>query len=756
MSPEVDREIFPYYVQFLSDDFTYDGLTPRLVDLDTDKEIDLKNAFKESLNKSKLPSRELTCKFFFFFVFIAIRVLESSFVWAFLRFDHDDDDGPAYDDKYLDIIKKVQRDLVNQIGQAIQHESQSLVSSQLIESLLEDSGARSLLHRYTPEYILGFSHDELRLTNLRRLYAKNDILNIDIDNFETALAKYETRRNGLKVRDNSELVSRLSNEIRTRTLALEKPGAKSSQELSTSAPIQPEVNGIYEKSCTVTPKKRGKGPDTGQIWKHLTISRDETSASDFLHERILVLFFKTQHLNYEPTEPKKLRTEHREAPETSQIEQKTHSIPVYPRTNTGTEQPHSRHNWYWQASLGTPSTQRLDYSPRVKDMEVSSPSSMVGTEEDGDSSEMSPPGVDNLQYRQLISRITSLELENQLLKKDQATGGNWKTIHFITASSGQEPSGFFDKPVLAPGFKHDDFTLKAFLPVTDVGGYVKQAGLGFVISRFYSAQTLLGEVRRAMAKKQPPPEPLHYREHIQLQSQEMIEAMQEFLSLQPEFWENFSGFDARAPIEAPYIFWYTYRSPEALRQLKQPHRDLMRMLTSWIDKNYAEKYAEAEMQLRNGVVTLRTMPFLVCPGDVLIWKEKAKIKAAITSSLLVQQTPPILYWDSSQITWSDSNTKDGTKKGEFLARWTVETWKYKFNGEFIPDKGSAEIKFKATSLDQEVEISKLGVYPLRFADEKTRLQLETRGKTFWSCRNRNLVSYTGEEGMFTVGRPSVC
>ncbi|KAG6368823.1 hypothetical protein INS49_003039 [Diaporthe citri] len=176
----------------------------------------------------------------------------------------------------------------------------------------------------------------------------------------------------------------------------------------------------------------------------------------------------------------------------------------------------------------------------------------------------------------------------------------------------------------------------------------------------------------------------------------------------------------------------------------------MRTLTSWIDTNYDEKYDEAKLHLENGVVTLRTMPFLLCPGDVLVWKEKGKTKAAVTSSEVFQRSPPILYWDSSQMVEVGYNNMEGSK-GEFSTTWGVDVWSYRFNGEFLRDKRSREIKFKASSLEQEVDISKLGVYPLRFADEKTRLQLETRGKTFWTCRHRNLVSHTGEEGLFTNG-----
>lgn len=312
---------------------------------------------------------------------------------------------------------------------------------------------------------------------------------------------------------------------------------------------------------------------------------------------------------------------------------------------------------------------------------------------------------------------------------------------------------YIDKPMWGPGLNGDEFSLKAFLPVADAEGYVRQSGFDFSINREYSNKCLQPELRRATSKKQPPPEPLHHHEDIRLHSQEMIEAMEAFLALQPGFRDNFPSFDAREPIEAPYMFWYIYRSTEALQQLSPSQQSLMNALTSWIDKNYEEKYVEARRQLDNGVITLRTIPFLLFPGDVLVWKdrkEKDKTKAAITSSLLVRESQPILYWDSTRPWTEDSRLSEGNKKGEFSSIWTVQTWSYKFDGEFLHDKGSKKIKFKASSLDQEVPISKLGVHPLRFTDEKTKLQLETRGKKFWTCRHRNLVSHIGDDGIFTV------
>lgn len=715
--------------------------------------FDLQSAFKQCLRESKIPVLEATHTFFYSFALRAIASLQNTLNWAFLNFDHDNDEGPTFDEKYLNTVRKIQSNLVSNIQQVFQHESQVPANHHILRNLLEESGVNSLLLSDTPEAILARANDERNLAERRRVYKYVGLTSDfkDLENFELLIAKYQIHQRGLKVGNNQELLSTLLDEIRQRTSSYNTQNFGDIQEQGPSGQIESETIDRTESSHVKSRKKRAKRTEPGRIWKHLTISRDETSASEFLHERIILLFLKRNLVKHAQIEARNNSIGRTEDSETSAREQQTHSDPICSRTDAGATQPLFHQTFSGPTSFGMQSRHWFD--PIFQDQAMNATDNetlTAGIDEDRSNSVISTPESDGFRCRQLASRLKSLELENQRLKENGATYENWKIIHFITISPGQESSGYFDKPVLAPGLKHDDITLRAFLPITDVGSYVKQTGLDFVVSRFYSASSLHGEVRSALAKKQPPPQPRPYREHIQLQSQQMIEALQEFLSLQPGFWDRFPAFDAREPIDAPYTFWYTYRSTDALQRLQPLHKDLMHIMTSWIEENYAKKYDEAWSNLDRGVVTLRTMPFLMCPGDVLIWKEKTKMKAAIASSLLKQTSTPILYWDSSQSMWSDDNTRDGTKKGEFSTTWTVEAWNFKFIGEFFRKAEPIEIKFKASSLEQEVEITKLAVYPLRFADEETKVQLETRGRTFWSCRTRNLVSHTGEDGIFAV------
>lgn len=723
------------------------------MNVETKRPFVLASAFDEFLKKSLTKDREAIHRFFHGFVSAAFNSLQNVIILAFV-YSPDDEDGPTFDAKISFQLQRIQRDLVDRIRQSIQQQTEGPTSTHFIEDLLEDSGIHSLLESVNPESLLATGLDIARVVKLRKNFAGTKVPRVArlLEAIDLRLAKYEVRRRGLAIRENGQLISRLQKKISARIQAADTPSEVDGQESTASGPSGSDIIHGERKGDIGKQKRKNKKLNSVQIWKHITISRDETSASDFLHERILILFFKKHFQIDEPTELENINPRFIEGSKLTQKEQHLVSFGTHSRPQVAAEEVLFRQTPHQKAPFQRSSERTSSNIFRINAMDsITQASPTVGTKgaENG-SSAVCP---ETLQDDELVHRAASLDPKSQPLENSQVTSGNWKIIHLIPQPLGQPPQAYLDKPVWAPGFGRDNFRLKAFLPVNNVQEYVQQSGLDFTISRFYSELSLMPGLRRALAKKQPPPDPIHYLEQIHLHSQEMIEALQEFLTSQSEFLKKFPKFNVRAPIDAPYIFWYTCRSTAALQQLSPSHEDLMRTLTSWIDENYDEKYVEAKLHLEKAVVTLRTMPFLLCPGDVLVWKEKGKTKAAVTSSEVFQKSPPILYWDSSQMLEVGHNTMEGSK-GEFSTTWGVDVWSYRFNGEFRRDKRSREIRFKTSSLDQEVDISKLGVYPLRFADEKTKLRLETRGKTFWTCRHRNLVSHTGVEGPFTVGGPS--
>ncbi|KAI0876601.1 P-loop containing nucleoside triphosphate hydrolase protein [Hypoxylon argillaceum] len=209
----------------------------------------------------------------------------------------------------------------------------------------------------------------------------------------------------------------------------------------------------------------------------------------------------------------------------------------------------------------------------------------------------------------------------------------------------------------------------------------------------------------------------------------MIDAVESFFALQPMFKEEFPDFNVRAHIAAPYLFWYHYRSPVALDNLGSLHRPLMQSLTDWIEEHYQALYTRVESQMEKGVISQETMPFLVKPGDILVWENKNKFEAVIAS-------------------WEINPAIDAEKASSV---WVVDGWQYSYDGRFLESDEVIKMRFKKVTMAHEVEINKLSAYPLRYASEHLKAVLERRGQTFWKCRRRHIVSYSDVSGFYRSG-----
>ncbi|KAF2802195.1 uncharacterized protein BDZ99DRAFT_210908 [Mytilinidion resinicola] len=252
------------------------------------------------------------------------------------------------------------------------------------------------------------------------------------------------------------------------------------------------------------------------------------------------------------------------------------------------------------------------------------------------------------------------------------------------------------------------------------------------------------------------PRPKPTRETIRLESQDMIESMEAFIAGKFKFIEEHPDFDVRAPLAAPYLFWYHDRSPETISGLNDLHQKHMRRLTGWIDDNYGEMYHRVEKQLDKGVVSYESIEFLMKPGDAIILNNKpgqegGTLKAEIAASWPASKTPQKLADFGVDSPWVKMN-KDHKKKCTW--KWIVDCWAYKYDGSFYRTERQVEIQLRAEKADEEVAIQKLNVYPLRYASEETRALLEQRGRTFWSCRDRRLVSYEDKNGIYGVCFPA--
>ncbi|KAK6863622.1 hypothetical protein PG995_000150 [Apiospora arundinis] len=350
------------------------------------------------------------------------------------------------------------------------------------------------------------------------------------------------------------------------------------------------------------------------------------------------------------------------------------------------------------------------------------------------------------------ARIAALEQENQALKNGKVNAFRCQRVYFLPAprfgpagpsgSNRNVQLGYLDEPRWAPG-PGGGPVLKCNLPITDIEQYLRQrSDITFVVGYYYTPSTQEADAAEALLTKKNLPRPVPTSETITLHDNNMIAAVKEFLALQASFSDDFPNLNIRDPIPAPYLFWYHYRSSSALDLLGSESRELMKFLTSWIEEHYASKYALADAQFSRRVVSQETMPFLVKPGDVLVWEHRREVYSAIAKDWLKQKSAPVSENSNGEkeVDWS----RAGKSSKKSSTTWLTDAWSFGFDGEFHRHKKSLQILLEFGGASEELPINKLSKYPLRFTSSQIRACLERRGRIFWKCRNKHLVSYNGE------------
>lgn len=539
--------------------------------------------------------------------------------------------------------------------------------------------------------------------------------------------------------------------------------------------VPPPVTRFEVKDTEHTDKDIGAG-DEKRVFNHITISRDQTRASDFAKELLKILRTSTQN----QTADNSNSNHHPHAPERKFSSSDSDSVdspasPFHPaEQKLGSEQLKlDRPDYFERVPVPIPLANdpgpgpnymshrnfanRMTDQPQPRTLGESSRTEMNGSNLQSDtpgSVSGSQPTVDG-SLIQLMGRLATLETENRDLKVANRSVARSETVYFIQVDRrSQVPYlAFLDEPTWAVG-PGGETVLKSHFGIHDINGFLRQKNdVAFVINKYYDLAQQDQEVRAAVRDKRALPRAECSRETIRFQSFEMIQAAEEFFNQQPNFTEEFPGLNISNGIGAPYLFWYYYRSKNALEGLSPTSLESMKLLTSWIEENYGELYDLVEDQLERGVVSAKTIEFLVKPGDVVVWTEKRDLTAAVAESWpLIKKVPQSRQGFSLDSRRDDWGTKH--KDDEAIPQWksSVKCWQYGFDGSFFRRARPLEITFKAENQEEEVPITKLSAYPLQYAPEEWKETLEARGKMSWSCRHQRIASYEDDRGLYGVSR----
>ncbi|GAB1317958.1 hypothetical protein MFIFM68171_08168 [Madurella fahalii] len=175
-----------------------------------------------------------------------------------------------------------------------------------------------------------------------------------------------------------------------------------------------------------------------------------------------------------------------------------------------------------------------------------------------------------------------------------------------------------------------------------------------------------------------------------------------------------SSLGSRSPFEYSHYFFYHHL--ESIRQaaVENPCARDFRPLFSYLQTRPDPMYDKCDELFGQGLVTSETLPWLFRPNEVLVCEED---KLAVAY---------VLRWSSIG---SESNGID------------LDCWNWGYDGNFLRRKDK-NLRLTAPTYDA-IPIPQLPVYPLRYADGRTKQQLLKTGTRFSELMNQTHVAYEG-------------
>ena len=370
-------------------------------------------------------------------------------------------------------------------------------------------------------------------------------------------------------------------------------------------------------------------------------------------------------------------------------------------------------------------------------------------------------------FREVLDELEALRVENERLRHGTGETSVPSQPAVLAYTSkvfykvGQ--TLYLDEPRWEPA-EGSGVVLLANNPIRNIDHYLDQhPEIAFAIYKEYK-QTPPSDRSKIETKDGVYRSPTPAHEFLSIIADDMLDAVEELVQQIPKFGDYFPYFDPEGQILAPYLFMY-YSAPfipEILPDLDIPSQNLIRQLQSAIEKSYGYEYDSAKLQAEKGRVSRKHLKYLIQPGDVLVSNGSGgNIPQACIATSWIER--PEITLDESQYEESDFIQRKRIPRYGPLANsassrklitctWQVPMWFWEFDGSFAKHEASIDIKMSLGYEEETIAIRDLNFYPLRYASEEMRSLLEKRGRTFWSLRNRQFVSYvrSKEDELYNV------
>ncbi|KAF4540191.1 AAA family ATPase [Lasiodiplodia theobromae] len=308
---------------------------------------------------------------------------------------------------------------------------------------------------------------------------------------------------------------------------------------------------------------------------------------------------------------------------------------------------------------------------------------------------------------------------------DAPTTYIWEVFHRV--AYGQSDAFFRDIPRKFKGDTDSD-SLRGRDETENMLEYMKRhPSTAFAVIYHYSTRDYTGRkagvVSGRMIQDGPPAK--SHGQYIQL-AEQTKDAIKAIITEHPEEFKGFtSENDFPLPITQPYWIFYLYNQAflrlRSCSGLEENDQNRMKLLCDWFEENWRSDWDEANALLGRGKINRKHYSKLFRPGDIWISKDD-------DGSIKAEKLEPF--------PWSDVRGQKADAIGWcFNGSFVKEQWDYWTHDEiYIIPTGK-----------EEVDITSLSGYPIRFAESGTYEKLVSRGEKFWQCRKKKLISFQ-EEG----------
>lgn len=388
-----------------------------------------------------------------------------------------------------------------------------------------------------------------------------------------------------------------------------------------------------------------------------------------------------------------------------------------------------------------------------------------------DAQDMHQTGIESLQQQITMLQDELRQLGNQKQKESP------KLYHVLYRI---DKKSYFDHPEWTQGNR----AIVSRVPVQNLDLFLERnKSVLFIVYRDFN-------VIQMPKKGSTLQRPTHSEESIHPVNKRLRGAIEILLQNNWRYESFLQGFYKTGEVKAPYLFIYHNRPywADILVEFSRHVREHLTVVARYVSQNYGHEYAAADALFARRKVSVNFVKYLFQPGDILVsrtdgqyrglvaksWPDVTE-KAGETSEIETSDTDDNDEWDYFA---PDSQTHAPSKKSEVMPNsfrgsdkavlfaqdkknglvrksgsadisskvFRIQMWKWSFDGDFKRQRDDVVLRVSQKTTNISIEATEwnmhdLDIYPLRLASRSVVNLLRRRGRMFWRCRKRCLISY---------------